>query len=734
MPSFDDHTYVLNLLTTSQDADKDNRQKSREAHLFLDKRDGQWEPFWWDASDGKPRYTFDQANPIIDQIAGEMEQADFDIKVKPSGGSATKDVAATLDGLIRNIENMSNASHVYNQAGRSMVTGGIDGWEVVQKFVDDDSFDQDLMIEPVGNFTDRVWYDIDAERQDRSDAKYAFKLTALSPEKYKEKFPEGSGQSVSDDRRANAYWQKAEMIVVGQFYMIKQTMRTLVLMSNGAVYEENDDFKKVVDELEAIGVTVKDTRKRPKNTVWVRKFDGDDWLAEEEETVFSYIPLIPTYANFKLFENKTIYWGAVEKILDPCRVFNYAKSREIEEGSLAPRAKWWLTETQAIGHEDELSSLNTNSEAYQIYNADPEAPGAPQQNGGAIINAGLVTLAESMRSLVGQQAGMFAASMGDNPGLQSGVAIEKLQNKGDTGTIKYFSSQEVAICHTAKILIDAIPAVYEGERVVRILKEDNSFDMITLNQQVLDEESGEMVTLNDLSQGKYDVTCSAGPSFQNRQQETVSAIVEMAQVDPSIIQLGGDVLLGNVTAPGMDLIAERKRAELFKAGLIPDDQMTEEEIQQVQAASQQPPQEDPNLLIGKAEMLKAETAAEQSEIDARLKMRDQDIKLKEIEARETGGLISAQQKEQEFELKIEERQQDLILAMQEQNRKDNETLVNALNTQADTLNKLREAMGVETIVGPHNQEAYINQAVAITENQEQLGIDTSIGEGVTGQS
>lgn len=727
MPDFNDHNYVLNLLTTCQDADKDNRQKAREAHLFVDKRDGQWEPFWWNQSAGKPRYTFDQANPIIDQIAGEMERADFDIKVKPLGGSATKDVAATLDGLIRNIENMSNATHIYNKAGRSMITGGVDGWEVIQSYVDDDSFDQDLIISPVGNFIDRVWFDIDSENQDRSDSRYAFKLTALSPERYKEKFPEGSGSSVSDDRHADAYWQKAEMIVVGQLYRVKQTMRTLVLMSNGAVYEDNEDFRKISDDLANLGVVEKNRRKRPKNTVWVRKFDGDGWLTEEEETVFSYIPLIPTYANFKIFENKTIYWGAIEKILDPCRVFNYAKSREIEEGSLAPRAKWWLTEAQAIGHEDELATLNTNSEAYQLYNADPDAPGAPQQNGGAIINQGLVTLAESMRTLVGQQAGLFAANMGDNPGLQSGIAIEKLQNKGDTGTIKYFSSQEVAICHTARILIDAIPSVYDGERQVRILKEDESFDMVTLNQQVVNQETNELVTINDLSQGKYDVTCSAGPAFQNRQQETVSAITEMAQVDPSIIQLGGDVLLSNVSAPGMDLVAERKRRELVKAGLIPESQLNDEEVQKIQIEAQQPPQPDPNMVLAQAEQTKAQAdmlseqnKQQQMQIDAELKLRDQELKLKEMEIKETGGVINAQQKNQEFDLKLEKMQQDLILAMSEQQRKQNETMVNALNTQADTLNKLREAMGADAILSSSNQAAYEQQAGLVIEEQQEI--------------
>ena len=41
-------------------------------------------------------------------------------------------------------------------------------------------------------------------------------------------------------------------------------------------------------------------------------------------------------------------------------------------------------------------------------------------------------------------------------------------------------------------------------------------------------------------------------------------------------------------------------------------------------------------------------------------------------------------------------------------------------------------MGIETIVGPHNTQAYVNQAVSVTEIQEDAGIDTEIGERVAG--
>ena len=65
---YDSHQTVINLMSAAQQADHDNREKAREAHLFVDKRDGQWEPYWWNNNAGKPRYTFDMVNPIVDQV------------------------------------------------------------------------------------------------------------------------------------------------------------------------------------------------------------------------------------------------------------------------------------------------------------------------------------------------------------------------------------------------------------------------------------------------------------------------------------------------------------------------------------------------------------------------------------------------------------------------------------------------------------------------------------------
>jgi hypothetical protein len=613
---YDSHQTVINLMTAAQQADHDNREKARESHLFVDKRDGQWEPYWWNNNAGKPRYTFDMVNPIVDQVTAEIEQSDFDIKVSPQSGPASKETAMVMDGLIRNIESMSRAKEIYINAGRGMATAGYDGWMVSHKYADEESFDQDLVIEPVPNFIDRVWFDPAAYRQDKSDAQYAFLLHPVSKAEYASRWPEGSEASVSDDREGDAYYDKAEVIVVGQLFYVKRKPMELVLMSNGAVYEATDDFEKVVDELAAVGLTEVRRRTAYKNVVCSHFYDATDWLEDEEETIFDRVPVIPVYGNFKITENKTIYWGVVEKLLDPQRVLNYSMSREIEEGALAPRAKYWMTLTQGAGHEDSLSTLNTNSDPVQFFNVDPENPGPPQQNGGAMVNPGLRTISESMRQLIGQTAGMFAANMGDNPGLQSGVAIERLQSKGDNGTVKYFRALETAIAATGDLLVKTIPKVYDTRRTVRLLYEDNTAEMMTLNDTVIDNQSGEPVTLNDLTKGQYSITCRAGPSFRNKQQETIETIIEIAKVDPSIIGMSGDILLNAIPTSAAMQIGERKRLQMLSQGLIPASQMTEEETQQMQQQQQnQGQQQDPNMVLAQAEMAKAQAEQLRAQVE-----------------------------------------------------------------------------------------------------------------------
>ena len=732
MPDFSDHADVLIKLQTAQGADHDNREMARESHDFIDEPDGQWEDNVLGGHDSrKPRFTFDMTEPIINQISGELKKSDFDIQIRPAGGEASKDDAATLDGLIRNIENISNATTIFNQAGKKVITAGIDGWQVVQRFVDHNSFDQDLIIEPIPDFLNSVWFDANAKRQDKADAGHGFVLEGLTQEVYDEEHPEGSGISVGDDRTRTLRHDQKDEVIIGQIYYIKEEDRKLFLMTDGSVLEDNEDFEKIRDELAEQGITVKQERNRPKRVVFSRLFDGGDWLNEEQRTVFSWIPIIPTYGNYKITERQQLYRGVTRKLMDSQRVFNYSMSRQIAEGALAPIAKFWMTLKQTLGFEDTLATLNTNHDPVQLYNPDPTAPGPPMQTGGAQINPGLSQTTASMSDMMNRTAGMFAANMGDNPGLQSGVAIKRLQDKGDTGTVDWFESQEIAICHTARILIDAIPKVYDTEREVRILAEDGSFSMMTLNEMVFDDESGEMVRKNDLSKGTYDVVCSSGPSFQSKQDEAQAGILEYAAVDPTIIELGRDILLNNTTTPGMDKIAERAREQMFRNGLIPQSQWTEDEkaIAEAQAAqaAQEPEGPSPEEMIGQAEIIKAQNEQAKTQISvqeksANIQLAGQkhqlDVAKFQQGAADDAEKLDQSEGKQQFEQFIA--MQKLGMEQQQLQMQQVTAAINDLNTQVQTMQGIREASGVDVITGPGIADNFITQSDIVTDTQEDI--------------
>jgi hypothetical protein len=364
-----------------------------------------------------------------------------------------------------------------------------------------------------------------------------------------------------------------------------------------------------------------------------------------------------------------------------------------------------MSPKQASGHENKLKTLNTNSDPVQFYNPDPTIAGGlpPTQSGGAQINPGLRTVSESMRQIMGQTAGMFAANMGDNPGLQSGVAIKSLQQKGDNGTIKYFKALEIAIAQTARLIVDAMPRVYDTTRQARILNADGSFEMQTLNQTIIDNQTGRPVVINDLSKGKYDVTCSAGPSFQSRMQETAQAIMEMAAFDPSVIQSSSDILFNNLDSPGMDLIAERKRQQLLMAGVIPVSQQTDEEkaqIAQMQQASQG--KKDPATIIAEAEALKAQAEAT----------------IAQNKVQETGINVQVKTRELQTMDRREERE-DLKLA-NDMDFRDREWQSVQLKQIAETLKLIREALGVDTIVSPDGIDAFGRQLSLVRREQDSL--------------
>lgn len=711
---YKDHKCVVKARSDSQELDHDRREIMREVNAFVTNKEGQWEQDVWDkfCQFGRPRYTFDRIRPIRNQIWGEIADNEFSIRFKPMGGGSDKKTAEIIDGLARKTQQMSNAEDVYEQCCKKAIDIGFAAWRIEQDWADTDSFEQDLFIRPIHNAVDRLWPIGYFEMPTAEDADGWTLDHLISLEEYRQRFGDDrSPRSLGEDRSFSEYYYKRKGVLISEIIYKESVTKTLYLSPEGEILGQEDAEK----EAERLGVPLDDerwrTRERETYKICSRFYDGDGWLTESEETIFDFLPIVPIYPNFEISDNKVISCGAIEWLMDEQRVHNYAVSTAVEDVALSPKPKTWMTKEQAAGHTHTLQSMNVNNNPVQFY-THVEGQPPPYQGQRSGPNPAVSELIGMTAQAIQASSGVFDDNMARSPNDRSGVAIERVQHKGDIGQIEFFKALERAMIYTGKILLNAYPKLYSEATVTQIMREDGEFEEVKLYEQKIDEERG-VYTINDLSKGTYTVTCEIGPAYANRQEETANRIVDLGAVDPTIIARSKDILLRNINSPGMDTMAERERWALFKAGEIPETQWTDEEREEAEIAAQQPPPPDPATIIAEAEASKAQ--AQQAREDIRLQT-------ELIKAQQAQQKMDFEEQKQMIELQMQameverEGQKENLQAVLEQQK----AQVDMLNTMADTLNKLREGMGADAVVTPTGIGAYQEQTELITDKQTDL--------------
>jgi hypothetical protein len=114
------------------------------------------------------------------------------------------------------------------------------------------------------------------------------------------------------------------------------------------------------------------------------------------------------------------------------------------------------------------------------------------------------------------------------------------------------------------VILDLIPHYYDTQRVVRIIGEDGTPDSVTINEQAVGK------VLNDVTVGRYDVVMDTGPGYDTKRLEAQEILTELAKAFPQLMQVGGDLILRQIDAPGVDALADRL------AALIPAAQIDKE--------------------------------------------------------------------------------------------------------------------------------------------------------------
>jgi len=300
-------------------------------------------------------------------------------------------------------------------------------------------------------------------------------------------------------------------------------------------------------------------------------------------------PWVMVFGEYKVIEGRKYWWGLVRFAKDAQRSYNVSKTAIAETIAQAPKGKWWATSAQAAGHTDEWAEADRKNFPYLLYEADPQAPGAPPRMGAADVPIALMQQAAIDDQDLKDVMGLPDASMGASGDEKSGRAIYARQQQGEIATFNYRDNMSKAVELTMEILIDLIPEIYDTERELRILGVDGAETYKRINETVIDPKTLKEVRINDLSTGKYDVTVTTGPAFSTQRQEAAEMYMGLTQGMPEIMGFAGDLIFKAVDLPYSDEIADRLKAMLppqIQQMLQGDEEMPPEVQQMMQQAEQ----------------------------------------------------------------------------------------------------------------------------------------------------
>ncbi len=126
-------------------------------------------------------------------------------------------------------------------------------------------------------------------------------------------------------------------------------------------------------------------------------------------------------------------------------------------------------------------------------------PSSPQRAQPPVSSSGLMQEIALASDDMKRTTGIYDASLGNRSNETSGVAIQQRQMEAQVGTSIYADNMVKAIHQAGKIIVDMIPKVYDTQRVVRVLGEDDQEKQVIINA-IMQGEQGP-VPVNDVTMG-----------------------------------------------------------------------------------------------------------------------------------------------------------------------------------------------------------------------------------------
>lgn len=570
-------------------------------------------------ADGQPCLTINAAPQSVRAVTGQIRSLNPAIRVAAGDDEASKDTAEIIEGLIRRIENRSDASSVYEAAAESAAACSFGYWRVRTEYADEKTFNQEILIERIYN-PFAVFLDPSAKHPTRSDAQWGFIIEDVPIEVFKDAYPDADMAPFTSDHKPTwvMQWGSTETVTVAEYFYIEYDEYEIGMTADGII----------VKHPKAPMNFTKKRKVREPRVMWA-KVNGNEILEGPQEFPSRYMPIIAVTGEEWHIGEETYISSVFRFAKDSALLYNYAASTAAEVVGLQPKAPYLVTPKQIAGHEEKWGTANQANVPYLPYTPDQNAP-PPQRIQPAISSQGLDRMMQIAVEDQKRTTGIFDAALGARSNETSGKAIMARKEESQNSTSIYADNMVKSVMQTGKVILDMIPRVYDAKRAVVILGEDGQEKIEEINGLMMGQDG--VVPVNDVTVGRYDVRIQVGPSYQTKRQEGQEGMLAFMNAVPQAAEVAGDIFAGMQDWPESDRVQERLKKALPPGFETPDpDEMTPEEQQ---AAQQQ--------------AMQAQQQAQQQQEAMALAKRGEEAKIAKLEAE--AAKAAAEAKKAEFEL------------------------------------------------------------------------------------
>jgi hypothetical protein len=546
------------------DADRENRDAGLEDLRFQAGEQWDEQVRAQRLAKGRPCLTINTLPQFVGQVVGDTRLNRPAIRVRPAEDGDRR-VAEVRQGLIRFVETRSNAQLVYALASEDQVGGGLGHFRVGLEYTNDDAFDQDIRIRHVPNPFSVVWDPLSVDPTG-ADARWCFVVDEMDRESFERAYPDAQSSelSVPMDREG---WASRDTVRVTEYWLIKETARTLALMVQPPATEPM-----IVDitgrEEEATPYIVRGTDGRPRMRQAMKKSacmyltNGHELLDPQPyEYPISRLPIFKVTGREIRVGPRRYRFGLVRFAKDAIRMKNLWRSSAAEYLGTAPKQQWLL---HAADEDQARQYRNAHRSGDTVLTWSGQVP--PQRLEPPTAPMALLQESQINDQDIKDVTGLHDASLGMQSNETSGRAIMARERQGDVATFIYHDNLSLSIRACGEVINELIPVVYDTPRTLVILGEDGRADPVRVNDPAhvqADPATGRMVpAFVDLKTGKYDVVVETGPSYSTRRVEAAESMMAFVQAVPQAGAIAGDLIAEAQDWPNAEAFAKRLRKTL----------------------------------------------------------------------------------------------------------------------------------------------------------------------------